>query len=117
MCAVLTKIFLLREVQVIFMFVIPVPSVGHHIVFETVAGRTSAIVPSLQHKNGGEFCRPLTAPPSSLPSAGIKVMDLESSIAEEDSSGSNKNEIIMINNDSATLALTRNTAEKKRKRK
>jgi hypothetical protein len=36
--------------------------VGHHIVFETVAGRTSAIVPSLQRKNGGEFCRPISAP-------------------------------------------------------
>lgn len=30
---------------------------GHRIVFETVAGRTSAIVPSVQKKNGGEFCR------------------------------------------------------------
>ena len=85
--------------------------IGHHIVFETVAGRTSAIVPSLQHKNGGEFCRPLTAP-SSLPSA---VMDSASSIADEDSSGSNKNEI--NNNNSATTALTRSSSEMKRKRK
>lgn len=29
---------------------------GHKIVFETVAGRTSAVVPSRQKKNGGEGC-------------------------------------------------------------
>ena len=68
--------------------------VGHHIVFETVAGRTSAIVPSLQRKNGGEFCRPISAQ-SALSACGASSHD----------------------EDTNTVALPVNKADKKRKRK
>ena len=89
--------------------------------FETVAGRTSAIVPSLQRKNGGEFCRPVTAPSISSSSGTKDARALDStSIDKEDSSSrrrrrSSRND--NTNNDVATAtALTRSKVDKKRKR-
>ena len=91
--------------------------------FETVAGRTSAIVPSLQRKNGGEFCRPVTAPSISSSSGTKDARALDStSIDKEDSSSSRRRRSSRsrndnTNNDVATAtALTRSKVDKKRKR-
>ena len=89
--------------------------------FETVAGRTSAIVPSLQRKNGGEFCRPVTAPSISSSSGTKDARALDStSIDKEDSSTSRRRRSSRndnTNNDVATAtALTRSKVDKKRKR-